>query len=317
VTYLQTVFATKQPAVISDTTHDPQWVDIFDEVMVFSHITVPILVREEIIGLLNLDSYTPNFFAAKHLRGLELFATQAATALQNAQLYQRAQELAIIEERQRLSNDLHDAVSQMLFTSCILADSLPRYLDRDLVMVRNQLEQLKRLNRGALAEMRKLLLELHSEMLGEVDIQKLLQQLAQAAMGHTQIDVKLETDIEDSMPSNAFQVEIYRIVQEALNNVVKHAQAKRAKIRLVVADGHGDLSIEDDGLGFDPNSIPAGHMGLNIMKNRAERIGASFQVMSFPQDGTKIHVTWETATISHLSDQLHIGASPHDTHAIT
>src|SRR5688572_28040904 len=103
-------------------------------------------------------------------------------------------------------------------------------------------------------------------MLGEEDIQKLLQQLAQAAMAHTQIDVKFETDIEDVMPSNAFQVEIYRIVQEALNNIVKHAQAKKATIRLIVAEGRGELCIEDDGLGFDLNKIPAGHMGLNIMK---------------------------------------------------
>jgi signal transduction histidine kinase len=221
-------------------------------------------------------------------------AQRAALAIQNAQLFERAQQAAALEERQRLARDLHDAVTQTLFSTALIAEVVPDLWEADPAEGRQQLEELRRLTRGALAEMRTLLVELRPGALTEVPLPDLLRQLAEATAGRTHLDVRVETVGQPTRPLPPdVQVALYRVAQEALNNVVKHARARHASLRLCFEPQNGlTLSIADDGRGFDPAAIPAGHLGVSIMRERAAAVGASLQVASDPHSGTRVEVMW-------------------------
>src|SRR5690606_10337853 len=160
-----------------------------------------------------------NFFTEVHAIRLQAFAEQACTAINNARLYEQAREVAALRERQRLAHDLHDAVSQMLFSSTIISESLLR--NQDSSNAAAHLETLHRLNRGAHAEMRNLLVQLRPESLPTIDMADLLRQLADAAMGRTEINVSIDVQGNHPLPPSV-QSTLYRIAQETLNNTVKH-----------------------------------------------------------------------------------------------
>jgi signal transduction histidine kinase len=158
------------------------------------------------------------------------------------------------------------------------------------------LEKLRQMSRGALAEMRTLLLEMRPAALAEMNLEDLLRQLAQAATGRMGVPVAVVVEGECTLSSDVHAV-LYRIAQEALNNVVKHAQANQVVVSLrclaPAEEGGVELCISDDGRGFDPSDIPTGHLGLGIMRERAQDIGAAFEVESRPGHGTRITVVWE------------------------
>lgn len=207
----------------------------------------------------------------------------------------RLREVAASKERQRLARDLHDAVSQSLFSVSLIAEVLPRIYEKDPEAGKERLEELRQLTRGALAEMRMLLLELRPAALAETSLPDLLRQLSQAVIGRARIPVDVElADAGDVPPEVA--VALYRIAQEALNNVVKHAGAGRARLTLSVSSADGDealtLVVSDDGCGFDPDDARAGRLGLAIMTERAEAIGAHLEVESAPGRGTRVTAVW-------------------------
>jgi signal transduction histidine kinase len=142
--------------------------------------------------------------------------------------------------------------------------------------------------------MRALLLELRPGALSELPLSDSLRQLAEAISGRTSLEVVVTVDGEPDGPlPPEVQVALYRIAQEALNNVAKHAQARNAKLALhYQAEGALDLRIGDDGRGFDPSRIPAGHLGIGIMRERAQAIGASLRVDSLQDQGTRVVVQW-------------------------
>jgi signal transduction histidine kinase len=207
----------------------------------------------------------------------------------------RLHELAASKERQRLARELHDAVSQSLFSVSLIAEVLPRIYEKDPVVARERLEELRQLTRGALAEMRMLLLELRPAALAETSLPDLLTQLSQAVIGRARIPVDVELDESASGPADV-NVALYRIAQEALNNVVKHAGASHARITLTSSDGDGDevlcLVVADDGCGFDPHDTRSGRLGLGIMTERAESIGAHLDIDSARGQGTRVTVVW-------------------------
>jgi len=225
-------------------------------------------------------------------------------------LYEQAQRAAALEERQRLARELHDAVTQTLFSAALIAEVLPTVWSSNPRKGGEHLEELRRLTRGAMAEMRTLLVELRPGALSELGLEALLRQIGEATMGRTQIDVTVRVDGQlgttgqampgvrlDAQPGVMLAADVklalYRIAQEALNNVVKHAQARHVSIRLAYqADGGTSLHIADDGRGFDPASIPPGHLGVGIIAERAAAIGATLQLHSRPGQGTSIHVAW-------------------------
>ena len=256
-----------------------------------SYAGVPIRLKGHTIGFLYLLSQKPDFFTAAHADRLQSFAEHAAIAIQNAQLHEQAQRLAALQERQRLAHELHDAVSQTLYSASVIAEALPQLWDRDPEKVKPRLAQLHRLTRGALAEMRTLLLELRPSRLVEADFDDLLHQLTEALQGRTHLQVALEVHGEYSLPEDA-QTALFYIAQEALNNVVKHAQATQVTVCLHSYPDRLELSIIDDGRGFDPDQTESTSMGLGIMRERAEAIGALLHITSQAHQGTRVVVTW-------------------------
>lgn len=231
---------------------------------------------------------SPQEFSANHGRILQTFAAQAAVAIENARTYEQAQALAVIQERQRLARDLHDAVSQTLFSANVLAESLPRLWKRIPNNARQQIEQLQILTRGAMAEMRTLLLELRPEHLSSIDVATQLCLLVDGLRSRKRIEVQL--DIEDGpyVPPKA-RVAFYRITQEALNNVVKHSRATRVDIVYRVTSEWVSLSIADNGVGFDVADTAPG-FGLMNMRERAESVSAQLKIASTIGQGTCIAV---------------------------
>jgi ligand-binding sensor domain-containing protein/signal transduction histidine kinase len=200
-------------------------------------------------------------------------------------------EKAVAEERGRLARELHDAVTQTLFSASLIAEVLPQLWQRDRDEALRRLEELRQLNRGALAEMRTLLLELRPAALEKAELRDLLRQLADALRSRAGLAIVVEADQVCSLPTDV-KVAFYRIAQEALNNIVKHARANQVNVRLRCEGGAVELEITDDGKGFDPTEVSAEHHGLRIMRERAEAIGAQFQVKSAPGHGTQVLLAW-------------------------
>lgn len=158
---------------------------------------------------------------------------------------------------------------------------LPRVWERSPEAGAARLEELRQLTRGALAEMRTLLLELRPQALLEADMGELLKQLVEAFAGRSRIPVTLEAGAGlELLPE--VKVAYYRIVQEALNNITKHAGASRVSVSLAEEDGWLVLVVADDGKGFDPAGVPPTHLGLGIMQERAQQIGAELEIESGP-----------------------------------
>jgi signal transduction histidine kinase len=230
------------------------------------------------------------------------FANQAAIAIDNAQLYQKAQTVAVAEERSRLARELHDAVTQTLFSASLIAEAVPSAWEVDPHQGRELLQELRGLSRGALAEMRTLLLELRPASLLETQLEELLRQLGEAASGREGIPVDVIVEGKATLPSEV-HIAMYRIAQEALNNVVKHARASHVMIQLRYTkeeplENNRDnklgvwLAIKDDGRGFESSQAPHQGLGLEIMQERAQAIGAKFSINSHPGMGTQVNVTW-------------------------
>jgi PAS domain S-box-containing protein len=204
---------------------------------------------------------------------------------------QQIKEQTTQEERTRLARDLHDAVSQTLFSASLIADVLPKVWERNEEEGHKKLEEVRQLTRGALAEMRTLLFELRPAALVDADLHDLLRQLAESVTGRARIPVALEVEGECEIPPD-IKVAFYRIAQEALNNIAKHSGAGRAQVALHCRPDGVELSIIDNGHGFDTAQETAGSFGLGNMKERANGIAALLKINSKPGEGTEVSVTW-------------------------
>jgi signal transduction histidine kinase len=261
---------------------------------------VPVAVKNRVIGSVGVAHVKKNYFTAHHADLALTVANQAAIALVNAELFEHAQALAAIQERQRLAQNLHDAVNQSLFSAGLIADVLPRLWDRDQDEARKSLDDLRRLTRAAQAEMRALLAELRPSALTDTDLGDLLHLLGNALSGRLNIPVKVEVAREVVLPSET-QVAFYRICQEALNNIAKHAKASQVEIELQHDGSAIVLRVRDNGLGFEEGPVLAGHYGLSMMRERAEAVGAQLTINSQPDHGTELIMHWLNVPKKELS----------------
>jgi signal transduction histidine kinase/ligand-binding sensor domain-containing protein len=223
-------------------------------------------------------------------RSLEKSIAERTSELNKANelLREKATQDAVAAERTRLARDLHDAVTQTLFSATLIAEVLPDLWEKNRQEGDRRLEELRQLTRGALAEMRTLLVELRPNALVEIPLPTLLRQLTDALIGRARLNIQLSCNGEKKLPADV-QIGLYRIAQESLNNIVKHARATLAVVTLNMGDTVR-MTIADDGTGFDPSMVKPDHIGLRIMRERAEAIGAQFQVDSAPGEGTRISV---------------------------
>ncbi len=217
-----------------------------------------------------------------------------------AALAQKAAEEAVAAERSRLARDLHDAVTQTLFSASLTAEVLPDLWKTDPDEALNTTEDLRLLTRSALAEMRTLLLELRPAALTRARYDDLLRQLTEAVIGRARLPLELRITGQRSLPPEA-QVALYRIAQEALNNIVKYAKATLVCVDLQMSPAGLLLSIQDNGCGFDPAIVCPNSLGLRIMRERAEGIGAYLVVKSAPGQGTLVEVAWNDPDIKELA----------------
>jgi signal transduction histidine kinase len=256
-----------------------------------AYLAVPLIIKDEVYGAISLYYCAPREFSDEEIGLVVTFADQAALAIENARLYERAQQVATVEERQRLARELHDAVTQTLFSASLIAEVLPRLWERNQEQGRQRLEELRQLTRGALAEMRTLLLELRPATLVDAELGDLLRQLAESITGRARVPVTLKVEGKCALPPEV-KVAVYRIAQEALNNVAKHSGASHATVSLHGEPQSVKLRISDDGRGFDPSYVPPDHLGLGIMRERAEAVGATLRIESQPGQGTQVEVAW-------------------------
>jgi PAS domain S-box-containing protein len=287
------------PAYVEATLSDPdaglteldrQWYSLLAQ-HYQSALAVPLILKNELYGgLLFYYQERRALSGEDDQLGLSL-ADQTALAIGNARLQEQVEQTAVAAERSRLAHDLHDAVTQTLFSASLIAEVLPRLWTRNQAEAERRLEELRQLTRGALAEMRTLLLELRPSVLVETELSELLKQLAEAFQGRARVPVELALAGQCELPSEV-KVALYRIAQESLNNVAKHAEAQQVEMRLTCQQDSVELQVRDDGQGFDPSRIPPSHLGVGIMRERAETSGAQLRIDSRPGHGTCITVLW-------------------------
>jgi nitrate/nitrite-specific signal transduction histidine kinase len=257
-------------------------------------VYVPLSSKGRNLGLFILGKKESISLSPEGLTLLSSIGQQIGVAVENARLYEQSEQAAIAAERHRLARELHDAVTQTLFSANLIADVIPRIWKRNPEEGLQNLEELRQLTRGALAEMRTMLLEMRPESLERADIKSLLTQLADAFIGRVRVPVSLDIQGECEL-THEVKLVFYRVAQEALNNIAKHAGARQVDIHLECQPGQLNLCIKDDGLGFELASLPPGHMGIAIMRERANSIGASLKIESQSGQGTTIELDWRSA----------------------
>jgi nitrate/nitrite-specific signal transduction histidine kinase len=256
-------------------------------------IAIPLMAKGRLVGSLNLSTNQSRTYPPEQIALLKTIGQQIGVAVENARLYEQAEQTAITAERSRLARELHDAVTQTLFSANLIADVIPRIWKRNPEEGLQNLGELRQLTRGALAEMRTLLLEMRPESLERADIKSLLTQLADAFIGRVRVPVSLSIQGECEL-AHEVKIVFYRVAQEALNNIAKHSGARQVELSLKCQPDQISLSIKDDGLGFDPSSITPDHMGIAIMRERAISIGASLKIDSQVGQGTTVELDWKS-----------------------
>ena len=202
-------------------------------------------------------------------------------------LRRHAADLAASEERAHLARELHDSVTQALFSMTLVAKSIELLLDTDPVMARARLQTLADLQADALAEMRALIFELRPASLETAGLAGALRTHCAALQGRIGLAVVLEAEGEERLPGEV-EAALFRVAQEALHNVVKHAAAHQVRVAVSRRADWATLEVEDDGCGFDPAQVPAGHLGLAGMRARTDKLGGRLSVASSPGHGTVV-----------------------------
>jgi PAS domain S-box-containing protein len=273
-----------------------------------SCLAVPMVLNDRITGILSLAHHQPDFYRPQHARLASAIAAHAAVAIENATLYERAQDLAALEERQRLARELHDSVTQSLFSISMISGALPRLLQRDRAQAQERVERLNELAQGALAEMRALIFELRPESLEREGLVAALQKQAAALRARHSLTVDVAECEEPEVPLEVKEA-LYRIAQEALNNTIKHAHASRLELRLARDDTGVSVEVRDDGVGFVTSAAFPGHLGQQSMRERAARLGGRVDVTSAPGEGTCVRAYIPLGEAGEVDDALATGGA--------
>lgn len=295
LTVLQRMIDLGKPVAIPDTSASPDWVGFPGLDWVQSNVSAPIRSNGKVLGFLSLDSATPGYFNQTHAERLQSFADQAAIAIQNARLMDRAKQAAVMAERSRLAKELHDTISQTLWSVSLITERLPALWEMDKAEGQRSLATVHQLAQNALEEMRALLLELHPSSLREGKLGDLIRQAATIIANRAGLKVSILIKEQDAVPPEVHFV-LYRVAQEALNNIAHHALASQIEIYFNSAAGQVDLTIQDDGVGFNPADIGPDQLGLSIMQDRVHSIGGTVEIISKKGEGTLIKITWTAPT---------------------
>jgi PAS domain S-box-containing protein len=259
-------------------------------------LAVPLTFMGEVYGGLVLYYSEPRAASEEEIDLAVAFADQAALAIENARLHEQAREAAIMEERARLARELHDSVTQALFSMTLLAEAGQRLAGAgDLERVQAYLGRLGETSQQSLKEMRLLVYELRPLALESVGLAGALQHRLDAVEARAGVEARLLVE-GAYQPPPAMEENLYRIAEQALNNTLKHAAATTVTARLRGENGRLSLEVIDNGCGFDPQAVKdSGGQGLVSMRERAARIGGVLTVLSTPGQGTTVRVEVEIA----------------------
>ncbi len=248
---------------------------------------VPLVIKDRAIGLLVFIHQEPHFYRDEDARLAFTFAQQVAVTIENARLYEQAGQLAVLEERQRLARELHDSVSQVLYSIGLGAHAAQKALEKDPSQIAEALDYVNHLAEAGQVEMRSLIFELRPQSLQSDGLVAALEKQVDVLRTRHQIAVQAFFCHEPEVSLAAKEI-LYRVSQEAIHNVVKHAHATNVIITLECTSDQICLEVIDDGVGFEPAAHYPGHLGLRSMHERAERCQGQVQIESSPGKGTRI-----------------------------
>jgi signal transduction histidine kinase len=298
------MLTTGETVIVPDTRTDPLWVPTPGTTWLCSYAAAPIRVQDKTLGFLNVDSATPGFYGAHHAERLKMFADQAAIALTNAQLYQAAQETALRlqttsnrllkaqeTERRSIARELHDEIGQTLTAVKINLQAVQRA--SDLSAQASILDESITVIERALQQVRNLSLDLHPSLLDDLGLVPALRwymhrQAERAGFAVTVVADSLEAHLPPDL-----EIVCFRVVQEALTNVARHARAQHVLVELRQSDTQLELVIRDDGVGFDvPSALEraarGASLGLRGMEERVTLVGGQMEIESVLTHGTEI-----------------------------
>jgi signal transduction histidine kinase len=253
-------------------------------------LSVPMKTRQRTVGVLSIyNKQADGGFTERDAELATFFANQAAAAIENARLYEQTREYAVVEERNRLARELHDSVTQSLFSVTLLSEAALNLLDRDPGKARERLERANELSQGALAEMRALIFQLRPMTLQEEGLLSAVKKHLTALHSRHGRFVELQvTGAVRRLPSGVEDA-AFGIIQESLNNVVKHSNAAHAQVQIRFEPRALRLLTVDNGVGFNassPTATPT--MGMTSMRERAEGVRGRLTVESEPRVGTRV-----------------------------
>lgn len=281
-----------EPAIVEDAQLDERVTPaVIQAEKIRGLIQIPIRVAGEVYGIFSADYLEPHHFTEEEIRLLSAFAQRAGLAIETARLYEREEQIAVMQERNRLARDLHDSVTQSLYGVSLYAEVAIQLLKSgEPVKARQNLQELKTMSLDALAEMRLLIYELRPSVFEAEGLVAAIQTRLDAVEGRVGLETNFIIEGDISLP-RMVEGGLYRIVQEALNNVLKHSHARTVTVTLAQKQGQVCLEVADDGLGFDPvAACEAGCLGLHGMKERAQEMGAEFEIISQSGSGAKVIV---------------------------
>jgi signal transduction histidine kinase len=257
-----------------------------------SFLGVPIVSRGEIIGAFYLtDKVGADAFDEADQQVIEMLAAHAAVAIVNARLYERSRELSVVEERTRVARELHDSVTQNLFGVVLAAEAAATLLDRDTDGARAQIERVQDLARAGMEELRSLIFELRPPALADDGLAATLRKHVGVLRHVHHQDIALQVAGSPGAGGVA-DGEVFRIAQEAVHNAVRHAHAQHIRVGLDARDGRLVLTVDDDGVGFDPGAaaLRSRRLGLTSMEERARGLGATLTIASSRGSGTRVRL---------------------------
>ena len=255
-------------------------------------LAVPLHVNGGVIGVLDVVN-KPGGFTDEDVRVMSNFANQAAMAIEHARLQKQAEQLAVLQERERLARELHDSVTQSLYSVNLYANAAALALTAGKQdTATGYLHELQETAQEGMRDMRLLIFQLHPPELETEGLTAVLQARLAAVEARAGLQTEFRVEGERRLPI-AIEGELYWIAQESLNNVLKHAQARHVTVRLQFSDSSITLEVSDDGVGFDSNSFPPdgrGGVGLRSITERAARLGGVLACDSTPGGGTRVKV---------------------------
>jgi signal transduction histidine kinase len=250
---------------------------------------VPLVSRGRLTGMLSVANSVARAYRPGDAELALAIGRQAAIALDNAQLHERARQAAALEERERLARDLHDSVTQSLYGASLYAEAATRALaDGDVEPAGANLREVRDTLQEALGEMRLLLFELRPPLLDELGLAGALKARLQAVEARAALETEFTDRLDGQRLGQTTEQELFRVAQEALNNILKHAHATRVGIDLEVSETAVTVEITDNGIGFTPELDGAGGFGLEGMRQRIDRLGGTLRIESRPGNGTRV-----------------------------